>query len=186
MERTMNWRNWESYGFIRDIDGGDFSVAFQYFQEEYSESVSAEYSDYDILLRSAPIKAFVRSSGRTMTVNLVFTVSDGQNQFVGYNNTLGKVRKLQALAYPDYNGTIRPHRVWLKIGSFIDWTAVITNVDVNYKAPFNSVDGELLPQIIEASVQLQEVYTNFLHVKDGYDIAGKYVTITSETPQSIS
>ena len=171
--------SWDQFGWIRDYDamsglsGSDFTVYFQNFPEETSMSASAEYNDESIALRSLPFKSYSGSSGRSLPLSLQFVASMSQadkGKFPhaserGYEYIAEVSQKLLAFVYPDYDETIRPHRIWVKAGALINFIGVMSSCSVT-PVSVMSMPGNYetnivgLPISVTVDIEIEEIAPN--------------------------
>lgn len=136
-----------------------------YSLPQISESKTVEYSDQTIQGRAAPVKTYAYSSNRTITLTLHLYVT--RNTDIERN--LNIIRRIAALAHPEYNNTYLPPRIArIKCGKLLgeDSTGtpvVLKSYDVSYDTNIQWFYDEQLqtymPLHVEISTQWDVVYS---------------------------
>jgi hypothetical protein len=142
--------------YIRDLITGEYLI-FQFFPEEVSESVTANYTTTEIIGRSHPIYGYSGSSGRSFSLDLKFMDFGDKDKYdVDYY-----CRWLQSLCYPDYvengpSGFIKPpHAVKVRMGNFLYRKCIVDSVTVKRVGPWDVEKG--LPIMAEVNISFKEI-----------------------------
>lgn len=157
--------------FIIDIDGGGM-FKFQLMPRSINDSDAAQYTEYDILGRSTPLRGYVKGGPRSLefAAQLFYDpIADGPGR------SKGAIKKdidfLRSLVRPDYAGGLRPpHRCLIVIGANIQMIGVLDSVNVQYASDTTVWDPG--PGLAHGAV----VALKFSEVKDipldTYDVRG--------------
>lgn len=142
---------------IRDLVDNTH-LRFQFMPEDLSESAGAQWDDSLISGRPYPIKGYASSEATGITVNLTFFDDPGPlPSKVDINKIIWWIRSLKC---PDYSqGWVAPpHPVFFQLGKFLRMYAVVTNVAINFKAPWDFLNER--PRMIETQISLAEIGDN--------------------------
>lgn len=124
--------------YMRDMKDG-YVLPFQFQPDDISDSKSASYSDYPIIGRSVPLKAYEGSPSREISLTLdFFTMPVEGFPFPDPYTIKRWVDRIRSWCYPDYSygGILPPHQVLVRMGLQIAMISVITRVNVTY--PFKT------------------------------------------------
>ena len=136
-------------------------VVFTIPPEELSESYSTSWESTDIRGRSAPYIGY--SSNDAKHVQYSITLHD---DFC--NDLKGTVKKLKALTYPKYKGSIViPPLCKVKFGGMVDMVAVVNSVDVSWSGPILSGSDHFAQA--EVSLDFTRVVTGKIPNADSFN-----------------
>ena len=135
-----------------------------YALPELQESKSVSYADQPIQGRAAPVKTYSYSENRTfgLTIHMYVTKT------ADIARNLGWIRKVAALAHPEYNGTYLPPRVArLRCGNLLGKNpngepVVLKSYDISYDNSvqwYRNDDGDYMPLHVAISTQWDVVYS---------------------------
>lgn len=127
------------------------TIPFICMPQGITESVSASFTQQDIVGASRPRIVYSSTSAKTMSLTLQNLTEDYLPQ--GYDALIQYVRAFQALVYPEYNGNItKSPNLTLHIGDR-SMSCVCTSVNVTW--------GNLVRdnQILSCSIDLQMLMT---------------------------
>jgi hypothetical protein len=114
-------------------------IKFPVTPTNISESVSANFTQQDIIGASIPRIVYSNTSAQTMTLSLQNLTSDYVQ--LGFDNLLSYVRAIQALAYPSYSGGIvKSPDLTLVLGR-VSYSCVCTNVSVSWSEDVINTGG---------------------------------------------
>jgi len=130
---------------IVDLEGGDKFTFVAMPEGGFSISKSPNWEDTGIIGRSSPIKGYRDSSPRriSMTIPLFSSIEQGDGRTP--KDVDDACRFFLSLAYPDYDGGIKPpHKCAIIAGDqkvlSIDFV-VVTSVDISLMAPWDTPTG---------------------------------------------
>ena len=135
------------FGVLKDWDlqnggGGISQIKFFYIPDTVSENWSAEWQKISIIGRSAPLWGYSNTGARTVSLNLTFFAENDAQREVH-----DKVRWIQTFLLPDYSKKfmVRPHRLQLVLGNFINIVGVLESCPITWKAPYMSMGRTASP-----------------------------------------
>lgn len=140
--------------FIQDWVDGSY-LAFQLMPEEINEQKTASWQDHEIMGRSMPVSGYSSSGPRTVSLQLYFVKEiDAVRPKKNLKNT---VAWLRSFAYPDYAGNVvhTPHPVYLHLADMVKMKAVVLDVQVSYKAPWDILND--YTTLVEVSMSFKEI-----------------------------
>lgn len=139
------------------VDGS--RIFFQFMPEDISDTKQATYTDYPIIGRSIPLKAYEASQSRIITLTLSFFTMPVEAEFAPDPFIIKTwMDKLRSFTYPDYSqgGVKPPHTFIINIGGFIAMEAVMTQYTLSY--PFKVwTPGMMLPYGSTINLTMAEV-----------------------------
>lgn len=116
-------------GFIRNNLTGTL-IKFPVTPQNISETVSASFTQQDIVGASVPRIIYSNTSAQTISVSLQNLTEDYVAQ--GFDNLISYVRALQALVYPNYSGgLVKSPNLTLVLGS-VSYSCVCSSVNVSW------------------------------------------------------
>ena len=155
-------------GFVVDIDAPGFpNIALDYY-EPVTLSISADWRETSIRLRSEPHHTYVGTRARVVTINAKIPASVEQNDGGTIDEVTNKIRFLDSLNYPDYGmgeDFIRPpHRVRLWLAGIISEQGYIRDLNVTYEGISSKEGNPLLATVQFSFVVVHDSplsYSNF-------------------------
>ena len=152
---------------IIDLEGGGM-VKLQFIPESITDSKRAQFTDYDILGRSSPLKGYQFGPSRTLEFTAKFFASPEQDNPMPSPGLI-KIQTdwLLSLPYPDYGGGIKPpHKCLVTIGANIQIIGVCTAASAIYKQGTPWDLGPGFTHGVEVSLMFEEVKDTPLDVWD--------------------
>ena len=152
----MSYSTLDNATIVDLIDGSRYT--FQFLPESITDSKGANFGDYAILGRSAPLKGYQYGQSRT----LEFTVRMFADPTAdGPPKSTGQIKFEQdwllSLPYPDYNGGIKPpHLCLVSIGDSLVMQGGCTHASANYKSGTPWELGPGLTHGVEISLRFEE------------------------------
>ena len=156
--------------FIIDIEGGGM-CKFQFMPDEIVDSDSANYAEYPIAGRSAPLRGYIGGPPRTLEFTLKFFANPTAD---GAPKSPGEIKLdidfLKSLTRPDYAGGLKPpHKCLIIIGAQVQMIGTCDNVSVSIG---HGVPWDLGPGLAHgASVSLRFAEAKDIPL-DVYDVRG--------------
>lgn len=139
--------------WIKDLETGTI-MRTHAMPETYSDSKSPTWSNTNIIGRSSPIKGYSHSESRKITFVFNFHSSVEQDDPTTPQDVYEACQFLISLAYPDYDGGIKPpHAVLISLGP-LTMRGVVSNVQATYKGPWDINTGH--PYNASVSVTVDE------------------------------
>lgn len=147
------------------LGGGKDDRLTLYALPELSDSKTVEYSDQSIHGRAAPVKTYSMSSNRTigLVIHLYVTRTDEVTR------NLDMIRKIAALAHPEYDGTYLPPRIAkIKCGNLLTdrpdgVPVVLKSYNVQYDTDiqwfFDEKTSTYMPLHVSIDTQWDVVYS---------------------------
>lgn len=119
-------------GYIKNNLTGTV-IKFPVTPQSVSESVSANFTQQDIVGASMPRIVYSNTSAQSISLSLQNLTADYIQK--GFDNLLHYVRALQALAYPTYSaGIVKSPDLYLALGN-VSYSCVCTSVSVSWNEP---------------------------------------------------
>jgi hypothetical protein len=148
-------------------------ISFWYVPPEISEDWKSNWKQIEIIGRSAPIWGYASTSARSVTLNLTF-FADAESKLQVFD----KIRFIQSFLLPDYVTEYmrRPHMATCIIGTLINITGVIEQVNVKWRAPYSGQGEVEYAMLAEVGLTINEVMTTPVDVWDwrgGINISDK-------------
>ena len=143
--------------YILDLTDGSY-LPFQFMPDDIADTKQAQYTDYPIVGRSIPFRAYSGSGARTVTLTLQFFTAPIEG-FPAPTPDIIKlwIDKLRSYTYPDYRqGILPPHRVMLRIGFSIAMESIITQYNATPSKTWFG-PGPILPHGHSIQLTFEEI-----------------------------
>lgn len=131
--------------YIRDLETGTTFYFHAMPDDGINVDKSVNWSANNIQGRSSPIQGYSDSNPTTISLNVPIFSSIEQGDGRTVFNVKTACDFFLSLAYPDYQGIIKPpHKCMLVAGSpnqFFNWTVVCQSVGVSYLPPWDVATG---------------------------------------------
>lgn len=188
------------YGYLIDLE---HNREFRFYIPEFSESAGSEWGSVDIPGRSVDIKYYQKTNSRSITISLDLFAGEGLYKGKDPVSQLhSDANFIKSLEYPDYshNSYITPPAtVQLILGPVINFTGVVTSVEVSHMKPADSQNRSMYLKVSFTVIQISNNPPDYLNIREGqYQVpnstdrsdnavtnvnSGMPSTITSSTPR---